>query len=85
LTFGAVDEPLEDQRTIPDASESAGRNREIVAHEVELGDLCLFGKIGFIGMGNPDFASFNEQNFGCVVLAHGIPLTVAQSANPQEL
>jgi len=67
------------------AGESAGGNRKIVAHEVELGELCLFGKIELVRMGNANFASLDGQNFGCVFLRHRNSLTVTRSTNPYEL
>ena len=40
LAFGAVDETLENDRTIPDSGERARRDRQVVAHEVELRELA---------------------------------------------
>jgi hypothetical protein len=34
LTFGAVDLPLEDKRTVPDSRECARRDRQIEANQV---------------------------------------------------
>ena len=40
LSFGAVDETLEDNRTILNSKECTRRNGEIVAYEIELRDPC---------------------------------------------
>ena len=44
LTFGAVNEALENHRTIPDSGQSARRDRQIIADEVEFRDLVCFEK-----------------------------------------
>ncbi len=41
LAFGAVDEALEHHRTIPDSGQSARRDRQIIADDVELRELRL--------------------------------------------
>ena len=41
VALGAVDEALEHDRAIADAGERAGRDREVVADEIELGELGL--------------------------------------------
>ena len=70
LAFGAVDEALEHDRTIADAGESARRDRQVVAHEVELRELRLLGEIRLVGVGDTDLASVDRQNLGCVFLHH---------------
>jgi hypothetical protein len=70
LAFGTVDEALENQRTIPDSSESARGDRQIVADEIEFRELRLLRKIRLVGMGHTDLASLDRQNLGCVILFH---------------
>ncbi len=53
--FGSVDEALEDDGAVADAVQRAGRDREIVADEVELRELGLFGEIELAGVGYADF------------------------------
>jgi hypothetical protein len=50
------------------ASESARRDRQIVADEIEFRELRLLGKIRLVGVGHTDLASLDRQNRGCVLL-----------------
>jgi hypothetical protein len=52
---------LENERTIPDAKESARRDRQIVAHEIEFRELRLLRKIRLVGVGHTDLASLDRQ------------------------
>src|SRR6266404_1067005 len=70
LGFGAVDEALENNRTIPDSSKSARRNRQIVAYEIEFRELRLFREIRLVRMGHRDFASLDRQNLRGDFLLH---------------
>jgi hypothetical protein len=70
LAFGTVDEAFENERTILDASESARRDRQIVAHEIEFRELRLLRKIQLLGMGHLDLAPLDRQDLGCVSLQH---------------
>jgi hypothetical protein len=63
---------LRPDETIPDTGESARRDRQVIAHEIEFRELGLLGKIRLVGVGDADFASLDRQNFGCIVLHHGI-------------
>jgi hypothetical protein len=62
--------PLENERTLPDSAESARRDRQIVAHEIEFQELRLLGKTRLVGVGHTDLASLDRQNGGCVILHH---------------
>ena len=70
LALSAVDVALQHDRTIADAAERAGRDREVVADEVELGEFGLGGEIQFVGMGNPDLAPLDGEQLGCFFLRH---------------
>src|SRR5438477_6571256 len=70
LCFGAVDETLENQRTISDSSESARRNRQIVAYKIEFREPGLPGEIRLVGVGYRDFASLDRQNLCGDFLLH---------------
>ena len=41
LTFGAVDEALEHHGTVADSGQRARRDRQVVANQIELGELRL--------------------------------------------
>ncbi len=70
LAFGAVDEALENQRTIPDSGESARRDRQVVAHEIEFRELRLPGKVRLVRVGYTNLASLDRQDLGCAILLH---------------
>ena len=46
--LGAVDETLEHERTIPDSGQSARRDRQVVANEVEFRELGLLREIRLV-------------------------------------
>jgi hypothetical protein len=85
LAIGAVDEALENQRTIPASGESARRVRQIVAHDIEFRELCLLGEIRLVRVDHTDLASLDRQNLGCVILHHCIRLTLNIGAKPLQL
>ena len=64
LTFGSVDEALQDDGTILNSGEGAGGDGEVVADEVEFRELGLACEIGLVGIGDADFASVDGEEFG---------------------
>ena len=58
--FGAVDEALEDDGAIDDGGEGAGGDREVIADEVDFGEVGFAGEVGLIGMGDADLAAFDD-------------------------
>ena len=70
FTFGAVDKPFENDRPIHNSGESAGRDRQIVAHDVEFRELRLFRKIWLVRVRYPDFVALNREQFGGFFLGH---------------
>ena len=48
LAFGAVDESLEDERTIADSGERARRDRQVVADEIEFRELGLLREVQLV-------------------------------------
>ena len=48
LAFGAVYEALEHDRPVADAGESARRDRQVIAHEVELRELGLLREVRLV-------------------------------------
>ena len=82
LTLGPVYVTFENQRTIPYSTESARRDRQIVADKIEFRELRLPGKIWFLGVGHTDLAALDRQSFGCVVLHNWITLTLIIGADP---
>jgi len=56
LSFGAVDETLEKNRTILNSRECTRCNGQIVVYKIEFRDSCL-RKIQLVGMRDTDFTS----------------------------
>ena len=56
LAFGAINESLENDRAILDPGESARRDGQVVADEIEFRELCLSGKIRLVRVCHADFA-----------------------------
>jgi hypothetical protein len=71
FAFGPVDETLEDERTILDSGERAGGDGEIVADEVEFGELGLTREIRLVGVGYADFAPLDGKQLGGWIFGHG--------------
>ena len=57
LLLGTVHEALQDERAIPNSCQSAVRNREVVPHEFELGDLDFPGEVRLARMRDADLTS----------------------------
>ena len=70
LAFGSVDEALEDDRAIADAGEGSRGDGEVVADEVEFGELGLAREIRLVGIGDADFASLDRKQFGGWFFGH---------------
>ena len=74
LGFGSVDEALEDDGTVSDSVQCAGRDGEVVADEVELRELGLFGEIELAGVGHADFVTVDREEFDVFGFFHGFRL-----------
>src|SRR5207249_1643971 len=79
LALSTVDEALENERTIPDSSQSAWRNRQVVADEIELREPRLPRKIRLARVGHSDLASLDREHLGGFFLPHKNRLTLAAS------
>ena len=64
LALGAVDEALEHDGPVADAAQRAGRDRQVVPHDVELGELRLAREVGLARVGDPDLAPLDGENLG---------------------
>src|SRR5260370_28787110 len=70
LTFGAVNEPLENQGTIPDSTQSARRDRQIIAEDVKFRQLRLARKIELVRVRHADLASLDGEQLGGFFFPH---------------
>src|SRR5437868_10584625 len=75
-SLGAIHEPLEDDRTVPDSSKRARRNRQVVTNKIEFRDGRL-RKINLVWMCDADFASINREQLAGFLLRHENRLTPA--------
>ena len=73
LALGAVDESLENDRTVPDPTQRARRDRQVIAHQIEFGQLRLLREIRLVRMRHADLAPVDGKHFGSFVL-HEISL-----------
>ena len=64
LAFSAVHEALEDDGAVADSRQCAGRDREIVAHKIDLGELRRLRKIQLFRVRDTDFAPVDRKDFG---------------------
>src|SRR5262249_24520081 len=64
LALGTVYEALEHDRTVANACQSARRDGEVVAHEVELGDLRLASEKQLARMPHPPPAPIDRKHLG---------------------
>ena len=74
LGFGAVDEALEDDGTVADSVQCAGRDGEVVADEVELRELGLFGEVELAGVGDADFVPVDGEQLDVFGFFHVLRL-----------
>src|SRR5438105_5703673 len=74
LAFGSVDESFENDGAILNSGESAGRDRQIVADDIEFRELGLFREVGLPGVGHADFVSLDREQLGVFFLAHNLRL-----------
>ena len=70
LALGAVHEALEHDRTILDSGQSARRDRQVVAHEVEFRDFRLLRKIQLVGVRDTDLAPVDREHLGGFFFLH---------------
>src|SRR5580700_2574222 len=63
LSFGAVYEALENQRTITDAGKGTRRYRQVIAYEIEFRELRLLRKIGLVRVRDADLAALDRKQF----------------------
>ena len=73
LSFGAVDETLENNRTILNSGDRARCNGQIVACEIELRDSCM-RKIQLVGMRDADFTPLEREHRAGRFICHSIRL-----------
>src|SRR5262245_16469699 len=68
LTFGAVDETLENQWAILNSADCASRNRQVVTHDIELREFGLLRKVKLVRVRHTDFVSVDQQHLRVVFL-----------------
>ena len=66
FAFGAVDETLEDDGAVGDALEGSGGYCQVVADEVQLGELDFAGEVELAGMRDADVVAVYGKDFGVV-------------------
>ena len=64
LEAGAVDEALENDGAVLNSLKRAGRDGEVVADEVELGEFYVAGEVELGGVGDADFVPVDGEEFG---------------------
>ena len=69
---GSVDEALEDDGTVANALEGSGCDGEVVADEVELGELGFAGEVELLGVRDADGVVVDLEEFGGVVFWSGL-------------
>ena len=79
LALRAVDETLQHDRTIADAGERARRDRQIVAHEIELCELRFAREVGLLRVRDAHLAPFDGNQFDIIILGHGDKLKWVRS------
>ena len=62
--FRAVDEAFQNDGAIADAGERTGGDGQVVAYEVEFGDLGFAGKIELIGIGYANLVTVDRDDLG---------------------
>ena len=70
----SVDEALQNYGAVADALQRARRYGEVVAHEVELGDLRLLREVQLVWVRDANLMSVERQDLGIVRFRHGISL-----------
>ena len=70
LPLGAVDEALEHDGPVADAAQRARRDGQVVADDVELGELRLLREVGLARVGDADLAALDREDLGCLFLRH---------------
>ena len=74
-SLSAVYEPLQDDRPISNSLQRAAGNREVVAHHVQLAELCLARKVRLRRVGDPHLAPVEGEDF--LFLRHRANLAAA--------
>ena len=69
---GSVDETLEDDGAVANALEGSGSDGEVVADEVELGELDFAGEVELFRVRDADGVVVDGEEFGGVVLGGGL-------------
>src|SRR5262245_54968299 len=70
LAFGSIDKTFEDERTIANSRKGARRDRKVVADEIQLGELYLFGKVELVRVSHTDLTSVDQQHLGRTIFCH---------------
>src|SRR6202020_388036 len=74
---------LQNDRTIPNSGQSAGSDREVILHKVELGEPHLLREVRLVRVGDRNFPSFDPNYFAGFLLGHGprLPFKGKQSSS----
>ena len=76
LAVGAVDVSLEDDRTVADSSERAGRDRQVVADQVKFRELDLFREVQLAWIADADLVSVDREQLGGIFFRHNPSLQI---------
>ena len=83
LFFRSVDESLKNDRPVADAIESAGSDGQVIADDIELGELHLPRKVRLLWTGDTDFPPVDGQQLSFGFLFHALRLHRAAAARVQ--
>ncbi len=72
LKAGSVDESLEDDGAVANTLQGSGCDGEVVADEIELGELGFAGEVEFFWVRDADGLVVDLEKFGGVVLGRGL-------------
>ncbi len=78
FAVGAVDEALEDEGTVSDSGDGSGSDGEVVADEVELGELDFAREVEFAGVRDADFAAVDLEHVDVFGFFHEIRLALCR-------
>lgn len=65
LSFGAVHEAFENYGAVAYPGQGTGRDREVIANEIELRDSNLRREVQLVRMRDLDFAPVDGETFAC--------------------
>jgi len=70
LTFGSVNEALQNDRPVANACDSSGGHREVIADDIELRKFDFFREVRLVRMRYPHLPAFNRQEFDWFFFRH---------------